>query len=327
MAIVSQCTDEDCVKLGECTLGNRDRTQCKNWKREEQEDDPEQTVETPSSAPWHSDALSGNDLNLLSVHRRPHLVALIGPHNAGKSTLLAATHLSMLRTPAIGEWDFAGSLTLLGWAKIINKMQYPRDSDCPPGFPAHTPISADRVPGLLHYCFRHQESGKLRDVVFTDAPGEWFKQWAIHHDDTPYPGATWIADHADSFLFFVDSAELAGSEAGTARLLIESLSGRLAQIRNGRPVAIVWSKCDNEIPDEIRTQVSEILDRELPDAFRSEFAINATEELDQQALQQRLNSILEFLNTPTEQTIDFQTEFPAVETGDRFLCYRGAHNG
>jgi len=322
VAIVSQCSDEDCIKL-ECTLGELDRTVCKNWKREQKEDDNEATVEAPSTAAWHSDVLSEPDLNLLSVQRRPHLVALIGPHNVGKTTFLAATHLSLLRTPAIGEWEFAGSLTLLGWQKIIKHMQYPQDVGCPPGFPPHTPISEDRVPGLLHYSLRYRDHDQLRDVLFTDAPGEWFKEWAIHRDDMPYPGASWIAEHADTFLFFVDSEELAGSDAGTARLLIESISGRLAQALNHRPVAIIWSKSDIEIDESIRGQIEKIIKRELPGASHFQISVKATKQADQAALAKRLASVLGFVTTQPETRAKMQTEFPVIESGDRFLSYRG----
>ena len=328
MAIVSECSKQECNEGDECLFGILDRTTCEHWKTTVETTVEETLVEQDSqTAPWHGDAFSKADINLVSIQRRPHLIALIGPHNAGKTTYLAAIHLLCLRQPLLPESSFAGSLTLRGWQRIIRPMQYPRDKNLPLGYPPHTPNSNERVPSLLHYTFRGAGDGSMRDVLFTDAPGEWFKSWAGNPDESMFPGAVWTVRNADTFLFFVDSEQLSGKDAGVARNTIESMAMRLAEERNGKPVGIIWSKADVPVDDVIRGQIETILSRELPDAISFQTSVKPSKGENPDMLIESLTSSVEFATTKKPIAIDFQTNFPSSDPQDRFLSYRGEHHG
>lgn len=328
MVIVSQCSKQECSEGDECLIGTLDRTTCEHWKTTVEtivEKTPEE--QDSQTAPWHGDAFSKADINLISIQRRPHLVALVGPHNAGKTTYLAAIHLLCLRQPLLPRSSFAGSLTLRGWQRIIQSMQYPGDKNLPLGYPPHTPNSNERVPSLLHYTFRNTDDESMRDVLFTDAPGEWFKSWAGNPDESMYPGAVWTVRNADTFLLFVDSEQLAGKEAGVARNTIESMAMRLAEERNGKPVGIIWSKADVQVDNVIREQVQTILSRELPDAISFQTSVKPTKGENSEMLVESLTSSVDFATTKNAVAIDFQTDFPSSDLQDRFLSYRGEHHG
>ncbi|WP_146534033.1 TRAFAC clade GTPase domain-containing protein [Rubripirellula reticaptiva] len=303
--------------------GNHDRYTCEHWQTTEIAAEESSTEHDTQVAPWHSDALSKLDINLVSVQRRPHVIALVGPHNAGKTTYLAAIHLLCLREPVLKDFSFAGSLTLRGWQRIIESMQYPRDKNLPPSYPPHTPNSNERVPGLLHYTLRTNEDEGLQEILLTDAPGEWFTSWACNPDESMYPGAVWTIRNADAYLFFVDSDALAGDEPGVARSTIESMAMRLAEERNEKPVGIVWSKSDVKIDGVIEQQVETILSRELPDATSFRMSVRPQKGNDPEMMVESLKDTLEFATTKQPVAIDFQTDCPTGNPEDRFLSYRG----
>lgn len=323
MDVGSQCTKTECNEAGECLIGNRDRYTCEHWQTKEIVAEPSATEQDALVAPWHSDVFSKSDINLISVQRRPQLVTLVGPHNAGKTTYLAALHLLCLREPLLPYCSFAGSLTLRGWQRIIESMQYPRDKNLPPSYPPHTPNSDERVPGLLHYMLRGNDDEGLSDVLFTDAPGEWFKSWAINPDESMNPGAVWSIRNADAYLFFVDSEALAGDEPGVARNIIDSLATRLAGERDGKPVGIIWSKSDVKVDDEIRQQVEGILSRELPDATSFQTSVRPKKGDDPEMIIETLKNSLEFAISKRPFLTGFQLDCPPGDTNDRFLSYRG----
>ena len=127
------------------------------------------------------------------------------------------------------------------------------------------------MPGLLHLAFT-QDQHHRRDYVMTDAPGEWFRKWAVKREDPDAEGARWAAEHADAFLLVADREALAGSEKGAARTSIQLLARRLADELRGRPVAFVWTKSDVSIPEEMREAVRSAVLRVIPEAV--EFAVS-----------------------------------------------------
>jgi hypothetical protein len=53
---------------------------------------------------------------------------------------------------------------------------------------------------------------------------------------------------------------------------MQLLAQRLGAERDGRPTALVWSKADVEVQDEIRAAVTEVFQRAVPDA--EEFSVS-----------------------------------------------------
>ena len=108
--------------------------------------------------------------------------------------------------------------------------------------------------------------------MLTDAPGEWFRNWAVNRDAPDSEGARWAAEHADVFLLAADREALAGRERGAARTDIQLLARRLADGLRGRPVALVWTKADTPIPEDTKKAVRSAVLRAVPRA--TEFAVS-----------------------------------------------------
>jgi len=327
VAIVSKCSRAECNEGEECLLGEIDRATCKHWETIETVIEKEAALDDCPMAPWHGDAFSKSDINLLSVQRRPHIIALIGPHNAGKTTYLSAIHLLCLRQPLLSDHCFAGSFTLRGWQKIIHRMEYPREKNLPPGYPPHTPNSNERVPSLLHYSLRNMVDDSLQNVIFTDAPGEWFTSWASNPDESVSPGAVWTVRNADTYLFFVDSEELASENAGVARGTIESMACRLREEGNEKPVGIIWSKSDIAVDAIIKEQIEEILTREMPHATSFHTSVKSAKDKNTEFAVSAFTDSLQFALTKKPVACDFRVDFQSGDPTDRFLCYRGGDYG
>ena len=140
----------------------------------------------------------------------------------------------------------------------------------PPAFPPHTSSTTARNPGLLHLAFKHHHDHRT-DYVITDAPGEWFRKWAVERDAPDAEGARWAAEHADAFVLVVDREALAGPHMGAARSGIQLLARRLADELRGRPVALVWTKSDVSISDAMEEAVRSAVLKLMPKA--PEFAV------------------------------------------------------
>ena len=125
------------------------------------------------------------------------------------------------------------------------------------------------MPGLLHLALRNKKD-EFRDVLLTDAPGEWFSRWTIAEDAGDAEGARWIVEHADAFLVLADCQRLAGDERGPARSGLRMLLERLGNHVGERPAALVWAKSDHHPPAEIRKAIRRTLAEHLPRATEVE---------------------------------------------------------
>ncbi len=204
--------------------------------------------------PWNGMAMGEHDLSFISGRIKPITVGMVGPESAGKTTILAAFYLLLGRgvLTDVGSPTFCGSYTLSGWEAVANSLRWKPGQ--PPRFPAHTPSGTARGPGMLHLGFRRPD-GMLRDLVFADAPGEWFQKWAVNEQAGDAEGARWIARHADVTLLIADRQALAGKTKGTARNDFQLLTQRALAGARGRRVALVWTKGDVELAPAMETQI------------------------------------------------------------------------
>ena len=267
---MAECPRETCWPDVGCSLGHLDLSKCPSMKagpKKKQEDRP------PSDAvamPWSGGALGLADLGFVAGRSKPIVLAIIGPQNAGKTTLLAAWYLLLGRGfRPDDDVRFSGSCSLAGWEVVASPLSWEPGS-IPPTFPPHTSSRSARIPGLLHLAFK-QRSDCRRDYVMTDAPGEWFRKWAVNREIPEAGGARWAAEHADAFLLVADREALAGSERGVARAGVQLLARRLADELRGRPVALVWTKRDISISEEMKLAVRSAVLGAMPNA--TEFAV------------------------------------------------------
>lgn len=275
-----KCSHDSCFPDTTCALGHTNRADCEHWAGEPQPSDKEQSSTTQdapeptSTIPWNGYVMGTSDLAILGGRGRPAVVGLIGPPDSGKTSLLAYLYMWLLEHGTVAGWSFAGSWTLGGWESVV---QYSRwTGEPPPSFPPHT-SSAGRHPGILHLALRCQSTGRLRDVLFTDAPGEWFSQWARIPGSTASEGARWVIEKADVLLLLVDSDALVDSEKlPTTRRATRDIMERVGA-RATCKTAVVWTKDDIDIPQTVAATIETASSEFLPSA-RSMRTTTATPE-------------------------------------------------
>ena len=239
--------------------------------------------------PWSGGVLGLADLAFVAGREKPIVLAILGPQNAGKTTLLAAWYLLLGRGFRPDDaLRFSGSHSLAGWEVVASSLRWEPGS-IPPSFPPHTSSHAGRMPGLLHLAFK-RDNERRRDYVMTDAPGEWFQKWAINRNATDAEGARWAAEHADAFLLVADCEALSGPGRGAARSDIRLLARRLADELRGRPVALVWTKKDISIPEDLEEAVRCAVLKAMPSA--AEFAVSIMSDPDGTEAGQELLNLL-----------------------------------
>ena len=271
---MAECPQETCFWSdgAGCSQGYLNPSDCPSLKAVPMEKQDNQLSSEAIVMPWSGGVLGLTDLGFIAGPGKPIVVAVIGPQNAGKTTLLGACYLLLGCGHQPNEdLRFAGSCSLAGWENVASPLRW-KPGPVPPDFPPHTSNTAARIPGLLHLAFKRYHNQRM-DYVITDAPGEWFSKWAINRDDSDAEGARWAADHADAFVLVADREALAGPEKGTARTGIHFLARRLADELQGRPVALVWTKSDIRISKELENNVRSAVLRVMPNILELSVSI------------------------------------------------------
>jgi hypothetical protein len=309
----------------ECQAGNKPFEKCPHLRRGDDAD--ENRSATPSNeelngrrVSWTSSVLGQADLEPLAGRSRVLLLGLVGLENAGKTTFLALLYSLLRAGQAIPGYRFAGSYTLAGWELIAGYLTFD-GSQNQVRFPPHTSRNAGRVPGMLHLALR-DEAGRLRDVVFTDAPGGWFDEWRSHEQAVGAVGAEWIYAQGDGFLLFADSAELTSENRNTTRSAIEMVADRLVAKLGTRPLGLVWAKSDVE---NTRPVVREKLRAYLAAKqalHYEEFAVSVQLSEGNHWHQQVLETVAWLLKTIDTEPGKRQPAVPRAETDDLFLLRR-----
>jgi hypothetical protein len=306
----------DALETG-CDLGFKPHADCPRWQARTIVGDNEPALSTDVRLPWAGASLGTDDLTCVSTRTAPRLIGIVGPQNAGKTTLLIAWYLLISRGRRLPKRLFAGSCSLGGWENLAHWLRWPPGAG--PMFPPHTVLHDGPRPGLLHLAFR-RDDGKLEDVLFTDAPGEWFTKWAVNRSEPGAEGARWTIRNADAFVVVVDREALAGKDMGVARSRLFDLVRRLADERAERPIAIVWTKLDVAINPAIQIAIEEVLHARLPDCSSFPVTVHgASRPENAQALLQPLCSLL---TLPSAKRATLPT-LAVVDAQDAFLRFRG----
>ena len=269
---MAECPRETCYWPDTtCNEGYLDHSKCPVLKADSAPEHEDRPAPDAVAMPWSGGVLGLADLGFVAGRSKPIVLAIIGPQNAGKTTLLAAWYLLLGRGfRPDDDLRFSGSCSLAGWEVVASPLRWEPGS-IPPTFPPHTSSRSARIPGLLHLAFK-QRSDCRRDYVMTDAPGEWFRKWAVNRETPEADGARWAAEHADAFLLVADREALAGREKGVARTGIQLLTRRLAGDLRDRPVALVWTKSDTSIPEDVENAVRSTVLKAIPSA--AEFTVS-----------------------------------------------------
>ncbi len=232
-----------------CRDGYTPVTTCPNFQHVEASEPHVREVTIP---PWSGLPLGEVDAEAILGTGHPRLIALVGLSGSGKTTALAAFWTLLRRGHRPSGYDFAGSYAMLGWHAISRPMAWHPEGQRQ--FPPHTTATGEREPSLLHVALRRGES--VYDLLFTDLPGEWFREWAFDRDAVP--GANWIANESDLLMLLSDSQALRGAARGAARSQYDALAARVADAADGRPVLPVRAKADLSLPCAMEKGLSEM---------------------------------------------------------------------
>lgn len=262
------CSQKDCtIPHTDCLLGNDSPTKCKYAKKTGGNNlGQKQSSNTISNLegqgfPWTGISLGEKDLAFLSASRSLHLVGLVGVDNSGKPTLLTILYCLLRQGYCIGDYFLAGSYTLAGWETLAYYMTWKAGNEI--SFPPHTSGTMGRVPGLLHLALQ-KESGERKDLVLTDAKGEWFSDWAINAGLNTAATPEWIQSHSQSFILIADSEALAGPQRGATRDQIKNLFNRLKNTLGNRPLALAWTKSDSVVREGISESIEQHVKKDAP---------------------------------------------------------------
>ncbi|MDO8687534.1 MAG: hypothetical protein Q7K41_02975 [Dehalococcoidales bacterium] len=253
--------------------------------------------------PWTGNAMGAADLNYLAGAATTRLLTMAGAADAGKTSLLAAFYLLLARGLSPEGIAFSGSLTLEGWENIASNLRW--SSQHGPSFPPHTSSGAGRRPGLLHLSLRTPT--KLHELLAADAPGEWFSEWATNKQAPQADGARWLADCSDVILVIADSQALASPQRGLARKSLVDLLRRVGGELRGRPVALVWTKCDIAVPADIVTTIHEAANRSLIDYTEFRVSMHPAENGESQNQGRGILELLHWVLTAPSKGYELQT--------------------
>lgn len=314
------CTNPRCyLHEGEtCAAGHLNpQVDCSMMQHGEQAEGDVKSRSEPILArvPWSGGALGLDDLFLLASRARHMLIGVLGAHDSGKTTLLTANYLKILESGMLGDCYFSGSRTLEAWESLAAWMRFQGIQG--PTFPPHTPRGANRVPGMLHIALRSPRMG-FRDVLLSDAPGEWFSSWSRQEDAPDAEGAKWIVENSDAFLVVADCRRLAGKDRGNARHELRLLLERLGKHVAGRPVVLVWTKHEFDVPDGIRRSITDVLASSFPEAVQLTSSVSTPD------------TFVEVLSTIIKSTLKSEQKVqpPITEhvlRTDSFMAFRGHH--
>lgn len=317
--MAGNCSKEDCYpeETGCNHEGCDVLSDCQFYKKEADQSPTEINDDFYVRIPWTGNTLGLQDMNYLTSTTPIVIIGVAGAASAGKTTFLATLYCLLRHGYKIGDYQFSGSLTLTGWENIAWYLSWSTHNDIQ--FPPHTSSNAGRIPGLLHISLRN-EKGEKKELVFTDAPGEWFGHWIVNKNDKNASGAQWIHKYADAFLLFADCEMLSGTQLGKARQQTKLVADRLKYNLKNRPLGLVWSKSDIEIGEDVKTQVSNhIQNSPIPNYREFETSVRNEENADLQL------NILRSIDWILNAISDEKNELPEVARfapADLFLSKR-----
>lgn len=315
-----KCINKECAAPINCHEGESDYKICKNWldgiaKKEGAKQTSNKNF-PKTNLKWTGNPFKKEDIAQISRRSFPIMIGIIGKAGAGKTTFLAMVYTLLIKGRKIGNYNFVGSKTLLGWDELHHKLKILNQNVA---FPDATPSEYYR---LLHLALRGNDK-VLRDIFFSDASGEVFSTWSQSREDDNAENARWIYSTSDAFILFIDCEDLVIRKNLAKTEIIDIAQMLLHNLRN-RPVIAVWSKADkkNEINDYLRESLSEELQRIFTNYEEIEVSNFSVEDPDVKVHVNNLKVIDWLLNkmlyvSGQNLIIDHKT------CNDLFLDYRG----
>ena len=274
--------------------------------------------EESESVLWSGNYFNPSDISKLSGHSNPQIIGLVGNAKAAKTSYLAMLYTLLLNGHFLNDLFFSNSYTLSAWENLAFALRFNQGEVL---FPEATPSNPDFY-SIYHLGIKYNNS--LKNVLFADASGEVFGQWAINVNDTNASNVRWIHQNADGFIFFIDCEALINGRSEAKENILD-IANRLKENLKNRPVVMVWSKADRI--SEVRTTIKQDLEEEL----KNQFGDNATKfEVSNHTLNDpdpncHINNLAVFewlfkqINVPSN--IHLELDIP-LDSNDLFLNYR-----
>ncbi|WOH80561.1 hypothetical protein RX327_33120 [Bradyrhizobium sp. BEA-2-5] len=228
---------------GKCALGRDPVESCENYAADaepiEELNEPEEPRTVPPIQIWASNKMSLADYSALSRRRRLRTVALVGEEKVGKTTLLCSIYAMFCNGP-FAELTFAGSETLLGFAKLQAFAMLNSGRASPT-----VPRTSRRDPLAFFHLALARSRRDVVDLVIADRSGETY---AAARTSTDLIGTLDEFKLAERVCFLLDGGRLASKDDRTAytrnfRQMINALHDNGALDRAGA-VEILSTKLD-----------------------------------------------------------------------------------
>lgn len=309
----------DC-KCGEINYKDKDKG-CKNYIGDKSDSIIENATEKEKvegqRLPWHSSSMGELDISWLKSQRQPIIIGVVGQAEAGKTTLIATLYMLLRNGSKIGNYEFAGSYTLLGWEKIAHFLGFYQHKKL--NFPPHTSSKTARIPGLLHLCLK-DNYGQYHDILFTDAPGEWFTNWAARTEGEESRGARWIDEYADAFIVIADTEAFIASIGSTRRNLM-SVVQKMRNTYQNRPSVLVWTKADKVIDSEIKKGITQQVIQNLPNIQPFDVAVININD-DSEHLRENILNLVNHLLVQKHNSVNSLPQIEVKNPNDFFFSIR-----
>jgi hypothetical protein len=207
------CLQEGCKVQtdGVCALGNDPVESCPKYAFDiEPVDLIEETEEARTAPPvaiWASDKMLLADYAALTRRRRLRTIALVGEEKVGKTTLLCSIY-AMYCKGSFAELTFAGSETLLGFAKLQAFAMLNSGRSSP-----NVPRTSRRDPLAFYHLALARSRADIVDLVIADRSGETY---AAARTSTDLIGTLEEFRLAERVCFLLDGGRLASKDERTA---------------------------------------------------------------------------------------------------------------
>jgi hypothetical protein len=259
-----QCSNKDCkvAETGKCVEGHEVAV-CTNYGK------PLQLVEavaTEADDVAHADVIALPGADKLSVSmasqvlRRDasRVIAIIGPHDAGKTSLIAGLY-DLFQSGPIRDIHFRGSKTLHGFEIACHDARAASERGTP-----HVIRTRRGEVQFYHLALARVTSGEELGLVLADRAGEEYRDAA---DDVSLASDFVEVHRADTIALLVDGARLANNLTrhnvrAEIILLIQALRDGEALTRTQR-LAVVLTKLDEVNASPNRDRVLRDLDTEV----------------------------------------------------------------
>lgn len=211
------------------------------------------------AAPWSGRSLMSEDVADMLWRRPARLLAIAGPIDAGKTSLLVSFFLQL----SAGQckdlpYRFASSKSLLELQQLMKRVEDGLRQRTPSGGSGtlldHTPLDGDEEDPsrFIHLGLRprNEEDDRHIDLLISDMSGELFTQYGEVAEDGENERLS-ILRRCDGFLVMVDAGKLVSPEWRKAEADLSDLITRLVDLKRGgahlQTVGLVFSKFDQVI--------------------------------------------------------------------------------